>query len=49
MKMFKQAVYTVDNQPSIIFARSLLVSYFLLIAGIATYCLRLCIKKTGKI
>jgi len=42
MKMFKQAgIYTLGNQPSIIFAWSLLIGYFLLIAGIATYCLRI--------
>ena len=42
MKLFKQSgVYTLGNQPSIIFAWSLLIFYFVLIAGIATYCLRL--------
>lgn len=42
MKLFKQSgVYTLGNQSSIIFAWSLLIFYFVLIAGIATYCLRL--------
>lgn len=50
MKMFKQAgIYTLGNQPSIIFAWSLLIGYLLLIAGIATYCLRIYIKEAGKI
>jgi hypothetical protein len=50
MKMLKQAgIYSLGNQPSIIFAWSLLIGYFLLIAGIGTYCLRLYIKKAGKI
>lgn len=41
MKMFKQAgIYTLGNQLSIILAWSLLIVYFVLIAGIATYCLR---------
>lgn len=45
MKMFKQAgIYTLGNQLSIIFCWSLLVAYFVLIAGIATYCLKVYIK-----
>ena len=41
MKMFKQVgVYTPVNQPSIILVWSLLIIYFVLIACIATYCLR---------
>jgi hypothetical protein len=46
MKMFKQSgVYTLDNQPSIIFAWSLLIFYFVITAGIATYCLRIYLKE----
>lgn len=46
MKMLKEAgVYTIDNQPSIIFAWSLLIIYFLTVAGIATFCLRIYIRK----
>lgn len=42
MKIFKQnGVYALNNQPSIIFAWSLLIIYFVLIASIATYCIRL--------
>lgn len=42
MKMFKQAgIYTLGNQLSIIFAWSLLIFYFVLVAGIATYYLRI--------
>lgn len=37
-------VYRIGDQPSIIFAWSLAIIYFLLIATIATYCLRLYIK-----
>jgi len=45
MKMFKQAgIYTLGNQPSIIFAWNLLVFYFISIAFIATYCLRIYIR-----
>lgn len=46
MKMFKQTgVYTLGNQLSIIFAWSLLIVYFALTAGIATYCLKIYLKK----
>lgn len=46
MKMFKQAgVYVIGNQPSIVFVWSLLIIYFILIAGIATYCLRVYLKQ----
>lgn len=46
MKMLKEAgVYTIGNQPSIIFAWSLLIVYFFIIASIATICLRIYIKK----
>ena len=49
MKMLKQAgVYTLGNQPSIIFAWRLLIFYFVLIAGIATYCLRIYNQKIVK-
>jgi len=49
MKMFKQAgIYTLDNQPSIVFAWSLLIGYFLLIAFAATYCLRIYLTKIKK-
>lgn len=49
MKMFKQAgVYSLNNQPSIIIAWSLLIIYFVLIAGIATYCLRVYLKSGKK-
>jgi len=48
MKMFKQAeIYTLGNQPSIIFAWSLLIIYLILVAGIATYCLLIYIKKVS--
>lgn len=41
MKILKEnGVYALGNQPSIIFAWSLLILYFILIAGIATYFLR---------
>jgi len=50
MKVFKQSgVYTFGNQLSIIFAWSLLIFYFLLIAGIATFCLRIHVRKVDKI
>ena len=50
MKMFKQAgIYTLGNQSSIIFAWSLLIIYFVLIAGIATFCLQIYIRKAGKV
>ncbi len=50
MKMFKQAgIYTLGNQPSIILAWGLLIIYFVLIAGIATYCLRFYTRRAGKI
>jgi hypothetical protein len=49
MKMFKEAcIYTLDNQSSIIFAWSLLIIYFLLIAGIATYCLLVYLQNSTK-
>lgn len=42
MKMFKQTgIYALGNQPSIIFAWSMLIVYFLLIASVATYCTRI--------
>ena len=42
MKMFKQSgFYTLGNQPPIIFVWSLLIFYFVLIASIATYCIRI--------
>lgn len=45
MKMLKEAgVYTLGNQPSIIFAWSLIIVYFLIIAGIATFCLRIYLR-----
>lgn len=45
MKMFKQAdIYTLGNQPSIIFAWGLLIFYFVLIAFLATYCLKVYLK-----
>lgn len=46
MKMFKEAgIYVIDDQVSIIFAWSLLVLYFILIATLATYCLRVYLNK----
>jgi len=49
MKLFKQAgVYTLGNQLSIIFAWSLLIFYFVLVAGIATYCLRIYMQRVIK-
>lgn len=46
MKIFKDnGVYQIGNQPSIIFAWSLLIIYFILIALCATYCLKIYIKK----
>jgi len=49
MKMFKQAgIYTLGNQPSIIFAWGLLIIYFALIAGVATYCLRIYLREVVK-
>jgi len=42
MKIFKDVgIYTLGNQPSIIFAWGLLIIYFMIIACIATYCLRI--------
>ena len=49
MKTFKKAgVYTLGNRPSIMFAWILLVFYFFLIAGIATHCLKIYIRKMIK-
>lgn len=46
MRIFKRAgIYTLSNQPSIIFAWSLLILYFFLISAIATYCLEVYIKE----
>jgi len=46
MKMFRQAgVYMPGNQVSIILAWSLLVSYFVVIAVIATTCLRVYLRE----
>lgn len=46
MKIFKQSgVYTIGNQVSIIFAWSSLVLYFVLIATIATLCLRIYVEE----
>ena len=45
MKIFKQSgVYTTDNQLSIMFAWSMLILYFILVAAIATHCLRLHVR-----
>ena len=50
IKMFKQAgIYTFDNQPSIIFAWSLLIGYFLLIAFAATYCLKIYLTENKRV
>jgi len=47
MKIFKSCgLYTIDNQPSIIFAWSLLIVYFISIAAIATYCLRVYLRRS---
>lgn len=49
MKMFKQnGIYTLGNQPSIIFTWSLLVIYFILIATVATYCMRIYLTTNKK-
>lgn len=43
--MKRSRVYTSDNQTSVIFAWSLVAAYFLLIALLATYCLRIYINE----
>lgn len=46
MKIFKQTgVYKLGNQLSIIFTWILLIIYFMIIAVIATYCLRVYLQK----
>ena len=50
MKIMKEAsVYEIGNQPSIIFAWFLLIFYFLVVAGITTYCLKLYFQKHNKL
>ena len=48
MKMLKEAgVYTLGNQPSIIFAWALLIFYLVLVSVMATYCLRIYLREAS--
>lgn len=43
-----QGIYTRENQLTVIMAWSIVILYFVLIASIATYCLRIYLDKTKK-